>query len=102
MKPTHPLWRYRLAVASRTLAAAAGGYALASAFAAAVALALAQRGARVEAVLGATMLAWVVYAIAIGWAFFARSAWQAWGGVLGPALLLFAAARLPQWLAGAA
>ena len=37
MRPTQPLWRYRLAVASRTLAAVAGGYALTAAFTAAAA-----------------------------------------------------------------
>lgn len=102
MKPTHPLWRYRLAVASRTLAATAGGYALAAAFTGAAALALARHTTRVEAVLGATLLAWLVYALAVVWAFFARTASQAWSGILGSALLLALAAQLPQWLAGAA
>ena len=57
--------------------------------------------ARVEAVLTATMLAWVVYAVAAGWAFYARTAWSAWGGTLLPALLLGASALAPQWLRGA-
>lgn len=102
MKATQPLWRYRLAVASRTLAAAVGGYALAAAFTAAAAHALAQAMPRVEAVLTATMLAWLVYAAGVAWVFFARSAWQAWCGMLLPALALGLAAQLPQWLAGAA
>lgn len=102
MRPTQPLWRYRLAVASRTLAAVAGGYALTAAFTAAAAMALAQRSTRVDAVLAATLLAWLVYVLAIAWVFFARTAWQAWCGVLGPAMLLRLAAQVPQWLAGAA
>ena len=69
---------------------------------AAAALALAQRSSRVDAVLAATLLAWLVYALAIAWVFFARTAWQAWCGVLGPAMLLGLAAQVPQWLAGAA
>ena len=48
---------------------------------------------RVEAVLTATMLSWVVYAIAAGWAFYARTAWGAWGGTLLPAMVLGASLR---------
>ena len=88
MRVTHPLWRYRLNVASRTLAATAGGYALAAAVAAALSLMLAPALTRVDAVLTATMLAWFVYAGAAGWAFYARSAWTAWAGTLLPALAL--------------
>ena len=96
-KPAHLDWRYRLAIASRTVAAVGGGYAVAAGFAAAVSLALAQCVPRVEAVLTATMLAWVAYAIAAGWAFYARTAWGAWGGTLLPALALGACALAPQW-----
>lgn len=92
MRVTHPLWRYRLNVASRTLAATAGGYALAAAAAAALSLVLAPALAQVDAVLTATMLAWFVYAGAAGWAFYARSAWTAWAGTLLPALALGALA----------
>ena len=98
MKATHPGWRYRLAITSRALAATAGGYALAAAFTAALSLALAQAMPRVEAVLTATMLAWLVYAGAAGWAFYARTAWGAWGGTLLPALMLGACAMAPRWL----
>ena len=87
---------------ARPLAAVAGGYALTTAFTAAAAMALAQRSTRVDAVLAATLLAWLVYVLAIAWVFFARTAWQAWCGVLGPAMLLGLAAQVPQWLAGAA
>ena len=96
-KPPRLDWRYRLAIASRTAAAVGGGYAVAAGFAAAVSLALAQCMPRVEAVLTATMLAWLVYAIAAGWAFYARTAWGAWGGTLLPALALAACALAPQW-----
>lgn len=101
MKTARADWRYRLAIASRAGAAVGGGYALAAAVTAALSLALAQGMARVEAVLTATMLAWVVYAVAAGWAFYARTAWSAWGGTLLPALLLGASALAPQWLRGA-
>ena len=70
-----------------------GGYALAAGFTAALSLLLAQCMPRVEAVLTATMLSWVVYAIAAGWAFYARTAWGAWGGTLLPAMVLGASLR---------
>ncbi len=91
--------RYRLMIASRMLAAAVGGYALAAAWTAALSLSLAVVMPRVEAVLIATMLAWLVYVAAAGWAFYARSAWGAWGGTLLPALLLGACTLGPRWLA---
>ncbi len=90
--------RYRLAVASRTLAAAAGGYALAAGFTAALTLALMPFMPRAEAVLTATMLAWLVYALAAAWTFYARTAWGAWAGTLLPALALGACASAPQWM----
>ncbi len=102
MKTAQLDWRYRLAIASRTGAAVAGGYALAAGFTAALSLALAQFMPRVEAVLTATMLAWVVYAIAVGWAFYARTAWGAWAGTLLPALVLGGCVMAPQWLTKAA
>ncbi len=101
MKTTHPIWRYRLVVVSRTLAAIAGGYALAAGVSAALSLGLVQFMPRVEAVLTATMLAWLVYAVAVGWAFYARTAWGAWGGTLLPALVLGAGAMMPQWMKAA-
>ncbi|MBT9514723.1 MAG: DUF3649 domain-containing protein [Acidovorax sp.] len=102
MKAARVDWRYRLAIASRAVAAVGGGYALAAGFAAALSLGLAQFMPRVEAVLTATMLAWVMYAIAAGWAFYARTAWGAWGGTLLPALVLGACAMAPQWMKAAA
>lgn len=98
MKVTRPIGRYRLIVASRTLAAMAGGYALAAGFSAVLSLGLVQFMPRVEAVLTATMLAWWVYAVAVGWAFYARTAWGAWAGTLLPALILGACAMMPRWM----
>jgi hypothetical protein len=98
MKPVRADGRYRLAIASRTVAAIGGGYALAAGFAAALSLALAHFMPRVEAVLTATMLAWLAYAMAAGWAFYARTAWSAWGGTLLPALVLGTCATAPQWM----
>lgn len=84
------LWRYRLAVASRALAALGGGYLLASAVAAAAALGLPMALAlsRAEATVSGVMLAFLVYALAFMVAFACRSAWRAWAWILGPALLL--------------
>ena len=98
MKATKPAWKYRLAITSRALAAMGGGYALAAGFTAAASLGLAQWLPRVEAVLTATMLAWLVYAIGAGWAFYARTAWGAWAGTALPALALGVCAMAPQWM----
>jgi hypothetical protein len=100
MKAARVDWRYRLTITSRAVAAIGGGYALAAGFTAALSLALAQWMPRVEAVLTATMLAWLAYAMAAGWAFYARTAWGAWGGTLLPALALGACAMAPLWLRG--
>ena len=98
MKTARVDGRYRLAITSRTLAAAVGGCALAAGFAAALTLALMPFMPRVEAVLTATMLAWLVYLLAAAWAFYARTAWGAWGGTLLPALVLGACASAPRWI----
>lgn len=102
MKATLPLMRYRLAVASRALAAGLGGYALAAASTAALSLLLHPSLERVDAVMTATLLSWIVYALAIGWTFYARTAWLAWAGVLLPALALGAAVYGPSWWGTAA
>lgn len=98
MKVTQPLWRYRLAVTSRTLLAGLGGYALAAASTAALSRALSGPLPRVEAAMTATLLSWLVYACAIGWAFYARTTWWAWLGVLLPTLVLAAGVYGPHWL----
>lgn len=71
---------YRLAVASRVVAAALGGYALASA--ATVLLALAWPGPQAQALLWASMLSFAIYSVVVIWVFMARSATRAWGGVV--------------------
>ncbi len=100
MKTARVDWRYRLTITSRALAATAGGYAVAAAFCAALSLALAQAIPRADAVLTATMLAWLVYAAAVAWVFYARTSWGAWLGTLGPAAVLAAAAAAPRWVGG--
>jgi hypothetical protein len=94
------MWRYRLGVASRALAALLGGYLLAAAVAAACAVYLPGLlgAARSEATVGGAMLAYLVYAVGFMTAFACRSAWRAWAWNLGPALLLGGAVLMPRWL----
>ena len=93
VKASVPLGRYRWAVVSRALAAIGGGYALASATAAGLALLLARTGSSgVDAVLWASMLAFIVHAIAALWAFGCASARRAWLGIGIPTVLLSALA----------
>lgn len=70
-------------VISRILAAIVGGYAFSYAFTAALARLLPLAAA--DAVIVATLPAFVIYTGAMLWAFAARSAWRAW---LGAALAL--------------
>lgn len=76
-----PTLRYRLHVLSRVVIAALGGYALASAVTALLALALPMP--RAEAVLASTLLSFVWYAVAVIWVFSVRSVVRAWVGILG-------------------
>ncbi|WP_159911471.1 hypothetical protein [Pantoea sp. 18069] len=77
-------WR----LASRCVAAALGGYALASTLPVAiVALVAPSSLARADAVLVALQLSFLIYTGAVIWAFAARSASLAWAG-LGLAALL--------------
>jgi hypothetical protein len=71
---------YRLGVLSRTLAAAAGGYALMIAFDAALTFLL-PIGRR-TAFLYSVQAGFLVYTLAIIWAFAARTASRAWLGLL--------------------
>ncbi|MBO1017896.1 DUF3649 domain-containing protein [Achromobacter sp. SD115] len=80
------MMRYRLAVFSRAAAAILGGYVLASAAAACLAIWLPMR--RPDAVITAQMLSFVFYACGVIWVFATRNAWRAWVGVLVPAALL--------------
>jgi hypothetical protein len=82
---------------SRGLAAVLAGYALAYAFTAFASLALPMP--RAEAVVTGSMLSFVVYLIAVVWAFAARSAVRAWAGLLaGSALFGAATLGLKFWL----
>ncbi|MDW5441944.1 DUF3649 domain-containing protein [Polaromonas sp. SM01] len=91
---------YRLAVASRVLAAIAGGYALSALASAALALYL--PGTRAEAALTANMAAFVIYTGAVMGVFAARTAARAWQGLLLAALLPGALLARHFWGGGAA
>ncbi len=80
--------RYRLAVASRALAAIFGGYLLAALVTALLSVGLPL--ARAEAVLSATLLSFAIYACAVLWVFAAGSAWRAWLGLSIPSLVMAA------------
>ncbi|MCY1512028.1 hypothetical protein D9M68_464730 [compost metagenome] len=75
--------RYRMGVASRAVAAIAGGYGVAALSAAVLALGLPALFdmARSEAALTGTLASFLVYAVAVMWVFAARSAWRAWTGL---------------------
>lgn len=87
---------YRLAVASRCLAALLGGYLLASM--ASVCLSLWLPLSRPEAVLSGMMSAFLFYLGAILWAFAARTAARAWLGILLPAAVLAVINGLTYWM----
>ncbi|MFT4267114.1 MAG: DUF3649 domain-containing protein [Xenophilus sp.] len=88
------LQRPWLGVLSRSCAAIFGGYALASALALLMSLALPMP--RSQAVLTGMMSGIVVCACAALWAFAVRSALRAWLGIAAPALLMFGLAALLQ------
>lgn len=87
---TQELTRYRWAVCSRTVAAFAGGYVLSAAFAAALGLVCVQWWgmARADAVTLSTMLSFVVFAVAVLWAFACANARRAWVGIAVPSVVL--------------
>ena len=87
---------YRLAVASRCLAALLGGYLLASM--ASVSIALQATLPRVDATLIGVLLSFVFYLLAFVWCFACRSAWRAWLGVLLPSLLMAMASGIAYWM----
>ena len=78
--------RYRLAVASRALAAIVGGYALAGVATALLAVLLPMP--RAEAVITATLLSFIIFCCAVLWVFAARNAWRAWAGIVVPGVVL--------------
>jgi hypothetical protein len=88
------LMHYRLAVASRALAAVGGGYAVSSL--AVTALALILPGHAVDRVVAATLTGLVVMPCAVMWCFAASTALKAWWGLLVAGLLLGAII----WLGG--
>ncbi|MBE7373386.1 iron transporter [Pseudomonas lopnurensis] len=75
MKATTPPWP----VISRILAAVLGGYLFTYAFTAALARLLPL--AKVDALVVATLASFLVYTLAILWAFGCRSARRAWAGL---------------------
>jgi hypothetical protein len=87
---------YRLAVGSRCLAAALGGYLLASM--ASVSIALLAPLPRVDATLTGLLLSFVFYVLAFIWCFACRSAWRAWWGVLLPSVLLGVVSGFAYWM----
>ena len=87
---------YRLAVASRCLAALLGGYLLASM--ASVCIALLAPLSRVDATLIGLLLSFVFYLLAFIWCFACRSAWRAWLGVLLPSRLMAMASVIAYWM----
>ena len=85
--------RDRLAVAARAAAGILGGYALAAFFTTTVALL--SRAPREEAANLGAVPSFLVFALAVIWAFAARTAIRAWAGIGLPALVL---AALTWWL----
>ncbi|KAG1369146.1 hypothetical protein G6F59_018737 [Rhizopus arrhizus] len=75
-----------MAVYSRMAAAILGGYVLAAAAAACLAVWLPM--GRADAVTAAQMLSFVFYACGVIWVFATRNAWRAWKGILLPAAVL--------------
>jgi uncharacterized protein DUF3649 len=84
----------RLSVASRVVAAIAGGYAFANVVG--IFLSRVLPLPRADAVLAMTLLSFALYAAAVIWTFAARSARLAWAGLLIPIALCGALA----WLVG--
>lgn len=90
------LLSYRLAVASRCLAALLGGYLLASM--ASVCITLLVPMTPVDAALIGMMLSFVFYLLAFIWCFACRTATRAWLGVLLPSLALALINGLAYWM----
>jgi len=98
-----PTLRYRAVVASRALAAGAGGYALAAVSAAFLAQIMVLLGmVRNEATMGATMLAFIIQMVAVLWVFGCASAKRAWLGMLVPTAVVGGLAWMLATLGGLA
>ncbi|MEN7529473.1 MULTISPECIES: DUF3649 domain-containing protein [unclassified Cupriavidus] len=81
---------YRAGIASRAIAAILGGYGVAALATGCLSLVLAQwvGMARAEAVVTATLLSFLWFALAVIWVFAADSALRAWIGLAIPAAVL--------------
>lgn len=88
---------YRLAVASRAVAAIVGGYALTAL--AITALAIFLPLSRAEASMTATLLSFLIYGCVVIWVFATRTAWRAWAGIIGPGVVLGALVGLQRLMA---
>lgn len=84
-KPDDEGLRYRIAVASRSLAAVAGGYLLANLFVLAFRRVVPMEAR--DASQLALMLSFIVFALVSVWVFAARDSLRAWAGVLIPVAL---------------
>ncbi len=87
-------WSYRANIAVRAVAGSLGAYLVAACFAAAAARTLPLP--RLDAVIPATMLAFLVAPVATIWAFLAPGPLRALGGILATSALLAGVA----WVAG--
>ncbi|RZT31334.1 DUF3649 domain-containing protein [Cupriavidus agavae] len=81
---------YRVGVASRALAAILGGYAVAALATGCLSLVLARWTgmARADAVVTASLLSFLWFALAVVWVFAAGTATRAWIGLAVPAAVL--------------
>lgn len=84
---------------SRALAAIVGGYGVAAATSACLSVWLPM--GRADAVITGQMVSFVVYSIAVIWVFATRSAWRAWGGIIGSTLILVGLFALKRWVLSA-
>jgi hypothetical protein len=84
-RPLQRGWQYRLGIVSRVLAAACGGYVLATV--ASVGLSRLCGLNPAEAVMTGLLVSFPIYAAAILWCFATRSAGRAWAGLVIVALV---------------
>jgi hypothetical protein len=77
---------YRLAVASRAIAAILGGYVLSAL--ATFALAIFLPMSKAEASMTATLLSFLIYTGVVLWVFATRTAGRAWAGIVVPSVVI--------------
>jgi predicted membrane channel-forming protein YqfA (hemolysin III family) len=87
---------YRLAVASRILAATFGGYLVAALTSVCITQWLPM--SRADAVVTGTLLSFLAYLVAVLWCFACRTAWHAWIGLAIPGAILAALFACGRWL----